>query len=139
MLRGKKSIQKNPAKIEFIKKCKEYNKGTGFLRFFVIYAIPIYIVLSVMTIFALVINEPDFSIEEKIFIFLFELIKAVFMYIARKETFLLSKKSYYFLYITFAFICVTGLITEGLGSLPLGIILYFCFFAYLYGRSFSSV
>ena len=37
-------MQKNPAKIEFLKNCKEYNKGTGFLRFFVIYAIPIYII-----------------------------------------------------------------------------------------------
>lgn len=129
-------MNKNSSKTEFIQKCNAYYKGTRFMRFYVIYALPFYIILSILTVFAAILNRPDFTLYDKLFIIIFESVKALIMYITRKEAFLLSKKSYYLLYLTFAFINITGIITEGISSfnLKVTIISSFLFFLYFSGR-----
>ena len=106
------------------------------MRFYVIYALPFYIILSILTVFASILNRPDFTLYDKLFIIIFESVKSLVMYVTRKEVFLLSKKSYYLLYLTFAFIIITGLITEGISSfnLKVTIISSFLFFLYFTGR-----
>ena len=127
---------KNPDRVEFEKKCKAFEKRTLFLRVFVIYIIPFYIVCSIAAICSLVINKHKFATGEIVLTFMFELIKSAFMYVTRREAFKLSKKSYYYLYICAAFICLTGLITEGIQMLPRAAIIFFYFLWYLSKRSF---
>ena len=129
-------MNKKSAKTEFIQKCNAYDKGTRFMRFYIIYALPFYIILSILTVFLSVLNRPPLPFHTNLFIIIFESVKALIMYIIRKEAFLLSKKSYYLLYLTFAFIIITGLITEGISSFNLNvtIISSFLFFLYFSGR-----
>ena len=127
---------KNSRRVEFEKRCKAFEKRTLFLRIFVVYIIPFYIVCSIATICSLVINKHKFPTEEMIFIFMFEFLKSVFMYVTRKEAFKLSKKSYYYLYICASLICLTGLITDGIQMLPRAAIIFFYFLWYLSKRSF---
>ncbi len=132
-----KTSGRNPLRIEFENTCTKYERGTLFLKLYVIYFLMLHMIQSVLMIIGYIINESGDSMPVIIIGILFQLIAFFCAYQVRKNAMMLNKRGYKFL---IAYYCVMNLLNT-IGKDFISIILHIVILilVYIYMKKRASL
>lgn len=88
---------RNPLRIEFENTCAKYERGTLFLKLYVIYMLPLYMIINGLGTVVFIQNRMGYPLPITIVGALFELVVVFCAYKVRKNAMMLNKRGYKFL------------------------------------------
>ena len=120
---------------QFEKTCIAYEKRTLLLRIYVIYVLPLQMILSALWITAYIRNEMEYSLPVLVFCMIYEIIRMICIYFVRKNALALNKKGYISLIAYFSVTMIIDILFGDISSVAARVLLLVLFYIYVHKRS----